>query len=149
MKHEANLPTSNATGPNYNDYGVRIPAKQSTWKSRAFAAARELAGVCKAGPRRSGGKGWRTYSLDVCPITGLSYPDPDPFVDSPRIKADPGGVVIFTMPDRNGDHLYELVAKLRAAGHELPRMADYEDPFDNRLLYHNPDRESVAGGIGC
>jgi hypothetical protein len=45
--------------------------------------------------------------------------------------------VIFTMPDRQGDHLYELVAKLRAAGHELPRMADYEDPFDNRLLYRD------------
>jgi hypothetical protein len=35
--------------------------------------------------------------------------------------------------------IYELVAKLRAAGHELPRTADYEDPFDRRLLYHHPD----------
>ncbi len=138
MKHEANLPTSNATGPKCNDYDVPIPAKKSTWKSRAFAAARELAGVCKAGPPRSGGKGWRTYSLGVCPITGAPYPDPDPYDESPRIKTHRDGIVIFTMPDRQGDHLYELVAKLRAAGHELPRMADYEDPFDTRLLYHDP-----------
>jgi len=122
----------------FNNYGVPIPAKQSTWKSRAFAAAAELAKICKARSRRRDGKGWGTYCLDVCPITGASYPDPDPFVESPRIKTHQDGIVIFTMPDRQGDHLYELVAKLRAAGHELPRMADYEDPFDNRLLYHNP-----------
>ena len=43
------------------------------------------------------------------------------------------------MPERNGDHRHELVAKLRAAGHDLPKMADYEDPWDKRLLYHDPD----------
>jgi len=128
----------NPVWPLFNDYGVPIPAKESTWRSRAFAAAAELAKVCKARSRRSDGKGWGTYLLDVCPITGASYPDPDPFVDSPRISVHRGGIVIFTMPERDGDHLHELVAKLRAAGHDLPRMADYEDPWDKRLLYHDP-----------
>jgi hypothetical protein len=138
MKDGPKLRASNPVVPLFNDYGVPIPAKQSTWKSRAFAAAAELAKVCKAKSRRRDGKGWGTYSLDVCPITGLSYPDPDPFVDSPRISAHRGGLVIFTMPERDGDHLHELVGKLRAAGHALPRMADYEDPWDRRMLYHDP-----------
>ena len=129
----------NPTGPKYNDYGVPIAMKQSTSKSRAFAAAAELAATCKAKSRRRDSKRWVHYRLDVCPITGELYPDPDPFVEAPQISASPDGALIFIMPGRRGDQMHELLTKLRAAGHQLPRMADYEDPYDERLLYHNPD----------
>lgn len=63
----------------YDDCGYGAPSavKQSTAKSRAFAAARELAAVCKAERQQRQSNGWRIYRLDVCPITGASYPDPD------------------------------------------------------------------------
>jgi len=129
----------NPVGPILNDYGVPAPVKQSNWHTRALAAAAELAATCKAKSRYRDSKRWVHYRLDICPITGELYPDPDPFVEAPRIAVSPDGALIFLMPDRRGDQMHELLTKLRAAGHQLPRMADYEDPYDERLLYHRPE----------
>ena len=129
----------NSVGPMFNAYGVPTPVKQSTWHTRALAAAAELAAICNAKSRYRDSKRWVHYRLDVCPITGELYPDPDPFVEAPRLAVSPDGALIFIMPHRQGDQIHELLIKLRAAGHRLPKMADYEDPYDERLLYHNPD----------
>ena len=40
--------------------------------------------------------------------------------DRPEICASSDGILTFVMPDRQGDYLYELVAKLRVAGCALP-----------------------------
>jgi hypothetical protein len=137
MSRKAN---PNAVGPMFNDYGVPIPAKQSTWRSRALAAAAELAVICKAGPRQRGSKGSISYQLDSCPITGESFPDQDPFSDSPRISLCRDSILVFTMADLQGDHLHELVIKLRAAGHALPRVAEYEDAVRRSIeLIMNPE----------
>ena len=136
LKGKAN---PNPAGPIFNSYGVPVLVKQSTWHTRALAAAAELAATCKAKSRRRDSKRWVHYRLDVCPITGELYPDPDPFVEAPQISASPDGALIFIMPGRRGDQIHELLTKLRAAGHQLPKMADYEDPYDERFLYHEPD----------
>jgi hypothetical protein len=70
-----------------------------------------------------------------------SYPDPDPFVAfAAHLSVHRGGIVIFTNAwNVDGDHLHEL--RRPNSGQpviELPRMADYEDPWDKRLLYHDP-----------
>ena len=128
MKRAADDLKSDSAKSIINLYGsAPKPVRQSTWRSRALAAAVELAPICKAGPRQREGRRWVSYRMEVCPLTGESYPAT--FYDLPRIAVCPDGIVIYTMPHRQGDQMRELVTKLRAAGHSLPMMAEYEDPL--------------------
>lgn len=111
----------NPVGPIFNSCGMPLPVKQSNWHTRALAAAAELAAICKAKSRYRTSKRWVIYRLAVCPITGELYPDPDPFAEAPRIAVSPDGALIFIMPHRQGDQMHELLIKLRAAGHQLPK----------------------------
>jgi hypothetical protein len=121
--------------------------KESTWRSRALAAAAELAFFCKAAPREREERGWISYRMEVCPLTLESYNDP--FYEMPRIAVSRDGILIFTMPNRQGDQMRELVTKLRAAGHSLPMMAEYEDPWGerNELAVRVNEFETLYGAI--